>query len=134
MPQYNAHPVYTIVSKWHQLDSNPASGWSLYYTAPGNVAFSREPMAKIAQAALPNGWHHVVGTFDGNTLAIYVDGQPQDSISATNPLADDGLHVLIGSGDTATITPTKGSIDQVAIYDFALSAPQVMEHFNAAGQ
>jgi Concanavalin A-like lectin/glucanases superfamily len=136
-PGYSTQSFYTIVSKWHETNgTGPAAGWNLYYIKAGpiaaQIAFSRQPADTIAQANLPNTWHHIVGTFGAGMLTVYIDGTQQGTKPATNPLTDLHQHLLIGAGDTQTGEPMLGSIDQVAIYDHALSAARVMAHFNAA--
>lgn len=91
-------------------------------------------------AALPAGsWHHLVGTRTaGGKLAFYVDGS---QVAA----ASDGGGVLntvpvgvgvgaTGSGSAASLYPANATLDETAIYPTALSATQVSNHYQAAGQ
>jgi hypothetical protein len=82
----------------------------------------------------PNSWHHVVGvkTTDG-VVHVYVDGvKGADSAPITNPDPDlSGLDITIGS--RRSITPDSiwnGYIDDVRVYNRALSSSDIIELFN----
>lgn len=78
-----------------------------------------------------NSWHHVVGTYDGTVLKIYIDGNFENqeetggktiSISS-NPLSIGNSH------DNNTEQPLAGSIDEAAVYNRALTAEEILEHY-----
>ena len=83
-------------------------------------------------------WHHVVGTYDGTQLQLYVDG-----VAAGNPVPHTGTilpmpkggFLSIGSEDgRRTNDPNdrryfQGDIDEVAIYKRALAADEVQSLF-----
>jgi len=76
-------------------------------------------------------WTHIVGTWDGATIKIYVNGQfetsqPAASIAYGSPNQDAAVGQTNGS-------PITGSIDEVAVYGIALSASQVMNHWTSGG-
>lgn len=81
-----------------------------------------------ASSLLDGNWHHVVLTLDGSTAKYYLDGNstPVDTISYTSG-GTIGVTPLIGALDlTGTVgSYTSGSIDQVRIYNTALSASDV---------
>jgi len=76
------------------------------------------------------GWHHVVGTYDGTNIKIYLDGSAGTSDTYT---ADIGniRNTFIGAGySTAPNETWDGRIAKVAIYNTALSAAQVLTQYN----
>jgi hypothetical protein len=91
----------------------------------------------------PNTWHHVVGVCDeaNGRLLLYVDGvlngvgavQTNGGIMANWS----GDPVSIGSRRQSTFTSYNlnfiGSIDEAAIYGYALSSNQVQNHYLSAG-
>lgn len=112
---------------------------------PGHVcAFTRNSVSTQQLAnttALPGlydgGRHHVVIVLHGNgTGAVYFDGQPK----ATSGAVETGqLHAASGTGrnghlisgvDAGGFT-TSAALDEVAVYRRALSAAEVLEHYNA---
>lgn len=80
-------------------------------------------------------WHHIAATYDGANLQLYVDGRlwgnPVRHTGAIVPMLPDSF-VAIGSEDGRTTCPDcvanryfKGSIDEVAVYNRALSASEI---------
>jgi Concanavalin A-like lectin/glucanases superfamily len=93
----------------------------------------------------PNGtWQHVVGVYDGNNslgggtnMYIYVNGVLEGSVTppVKGPTAITSA-VSIGSkklGNDPTFNGTfNGAIDEVAIYNYALSESTIQAHYAAA--
>ena len=72
---------------------------------------------------------HIVMTYDGTSLALYVDGALADTESDSRALeAPVGAPALIGGASSDGFT---GTIDEVAIYDKALPAERIQAHFAA---
>lgn len=91
---------------------------------------------KTATAALPalvaNVTHHVVGTYDGVNVRIFVDGVLQGTTAATGLIsyANIGAFGLaMGNDGSNTDANLQGSLDEVAIYSQALSATRISYHF-----
>lgn len=75
-------------------------------------------------------WHHVVGVRDGGDGRLYVDGQQEDSGSGTvKDLV--ALDARIGADGRDSGWNFKGNIDDVRIYNRALSAWDVRKLFEA---
>ena len=76
-----------------------------------------------------NNWYHVVGTNDGSTSKIYVNGVLANSTSQGNPAGPTG-NLKIGRHSTITETDNttrrfSGNIDEVAIWSSVLTADEV---------
>lgn len=92
-----------------------------------------DPGAAEATYALSNfstnTWYHLVGTYDGTTLAMYVDGFLVDTTAGeTGGLKDGTAALCFGSssnGDGDDDDNFVGYIDHVVIWDRALSATEV---------
>jgi predicted GH43/DUF377 family glycosyl hydrolase len=74
-------------------------------------------------------WHHYVGTFDGSTIKLYIDGSLVASTSYSGSIKSDTGPLYIGRDDGYS-RYFNGSIDEVAIYSRALSADEILEHYN----
>jgi hypothetical protein len=126
-----------IVSK--EDTTSTRVGWTLLsYDVSGKMVFEfarrSSTDANAIDSATPvayNTWHHVAGTYDGTALRIYVNG----ALSATEPDAPASIpantaRLLIGatgySGNSTT-----GRIDEVAIYNKALTAARIKAHYDA---
>jgi prepilin-type N-terminal cleavage/methylation domain-containing protein len=84
----------------------------------------------INVAHFDGGWHHLVCTYNGSTLVDYIDGTLQSSSSYAGALASNAPVVL----GTANGYPSfNGSLAQVALYNTALTAPQVAQLYTAGG-
>lgn len=128
-----------IVSK---SDDNCSSSYGLYshggglafYVKTGagcygNVQFSPDPGPGIWDGS----FHHVVGTYDGSFVRLYVDGAQIGNGSAlSSPIQYDSTFqngdLLIGNfvTDPGTSYAWPGVIDDVKIYHRALSADEIV--------
>jgi hypothetical protein len=75
-------------------------------------------------------WHHVVVTYDGAKLRIYLDGSLSNSRDSTTGVTNTSAGISIGA-DANGAAPLNGSIADVAMYNYALSSSQVAAHYNA---
>lgn len=68
-------------------------------------------------------WHHYAGSFDGNTIRLYIDGQEVTSSVVNNaPINQDNGPLLIGKDDFSEPRFFNGQIAEVSIWDVALNA------------
>ncbi len=85
-------------------------------------------VANIAE----NQWSHVVGTYDGTTLRLYVNGVLQGTNSFSGPINYQPSNLQIGKGAGAPNGfQWKGGIDEAAVYDRSLSENEVQALYNA---
>src|SRR3989449_531 len=78
--------------------------------------------------ALPVGsWSHVVGTFDGTTLRLYVNGALAGSTPASPLSGGSGPSYIGRLGQN--IYPFQGTLDEVAVFPVALAAERVRAHW-----
>lgn len=95
---------------------------------PANGRFGPQPL--VSESAITDGrWHHIGFVWDGSYRSLYVDGtEVAKDTAAQNPLksADGGLYI----GVDKTLDPAAffwGLIDDVRIYNIAISAEQIEE-------
>jgi len=83
----------------------------------------------------PGAWHHVVGTYDGNGNAImYVDGTNVQAVSSSTMTAlKSGVSGVWIGGLPASSRDFNGTVDDVRIYNRALSASDVAELYAYTG-
>ena len=82
-----------------------------------------------------NTWIHVAGTWDGSTIRLYYNGVQQGSVPFAGPIATNSLAIGVGGPpilDTSRMF--KGAIDDVRIYDRALSAGEIAALASVSGQ
>lgn len=78
-------------------------------------------------------WHHGVLTKDGTSLTLFIDGVQAASVPMTeatyyNPALNTGA--AIGRDGDLPGEYFSGAVDEVAVYDHALTAAQVQGHFS----
>ncbi|MHC4336985.1 MAG: LamG domain-containing protein [Planctomycetota bacterium] len=72
-------------------------------------------------------WNHIAGTYDGNSVRCYVNGELADVCDVNDIpfLSQDTNDLAIGSRPEDDDAPFEGIIDDVRIYDYGLSAEEV---------
>lgn len=104
-------------------NSNPTVG---YYTGSAWKAVAGSPLSL-------NAWHHLVGTWDGAKLSLFIDKDLAASAAQSpGPTAGvDGFYIGRLHGVSGGLEYFPGRIDEVAVYDHALSPDRVAAHYNA---
>ena len=106
-------------------------GWFIYQTSgPDSDWVWIQRVGDIwlqAPGATKFEWSHLVGSFDGTNTSFYVNGQFQAK-SATNGTPNSSLPLYLGCRGPGDL-PFDGDVDEVAIYTNALSASQILTHY-----
>jgi hypothetical protein len=74
-------------------------------------------------------WVHVAGTYDGNAVKCYINGEVAGTNNNANTLAflsQDTNDLAIGNRSDDDEKPFEGMIDDVRVYDYGLSAEEVV--------
>jgi prepilin-type N-terminal cleavage/methylation domain-containing protein len=124
--------VYTVASKsaamasttlWMDIRTNGTQIYWGGYSPTGAAAYT---MANYTFKA--GQWYHVVGTYDGTALAIYVNGQRVKTEVKGPRVSAPTAHLWIGyRGGTGNAF--NGFIDEVALYSRALQEWEVQAHY-----
>jgi len=132
-----------IVGQWNYIDS-PAKQ-SVLLDARGDIdqrfGFSLSNDGTDAtrttvyseQRFLPETWYHVVGTYDGSIMKLYINGEMESSASKTGNIFISNTEWLIGALNSGTDAYFNGIIDDVRIYNRALSETEVRQIFEDGG-
>ena len=84
------------------------------------------------QSIQANCWNHIVGVWNGQTLKVYINGvQDLASLPVSGVVDANNNLVYMGKFYESAYEDLNGSIDEVAIYKYALSADSVVAHFRA---
>jgi hypothetical protein len=106
----------------------PDDGMYIYIHAGQTLGFERwnanTTQNAVASPLTANAWTHVVGTFDGSAMALYVNGVQVQTGGTSVAMVANGVHMLWGQS-------FQGTLDELALYDHALSAARVQAHFLA---
>ncbi|MEI2639941.1 MAG: LamG domain-containing protein [Microthrixaceae bacterium] len=93
------------------------------HTSTGAIAVQGSTRVAVGEA------HHLVGTYDGSHVRIFVDGVLSAVQTKTGLLTGSGPF-WIGKNSVHGY-PFDGAIDEVAVYDSVLSPTQVTAHYQA---
>jgi hypothetical protein len=92
------------------------------------VTFWSNPVASqdgVVEIPL-NEWHHIAGVYEtGGNLTVYVDGEVDAQIAADSPIGISYQNVLIGNNPDSMERFWNGLIDDVRIYNNALSQAEL---------
>lgn len=75
-------------------------------------------------------WHHIALTRSGNTFIKYLDGVNAGTFSSSSTIDDAGYALTIGDSAVTLVEQFKGALDDVRIYDRALSADEITRLYN----
>jgi len=71
-------------------------------------------------------WHHVAGVFDGANIMVYLDGALDVSAATTEPIGVNDKNMLIGNNPDDPVRYWDGLVDELKIYDRALSECELL--------
>ena len=118
----------------------PQEGF-IFYANPGNVwqfwTGSGQQVGWRVITGTPvvnDEWAHLVGTYDGDTQRFYINGQEVGNALVGQGFGpNDAEPLRIGGGATEGNGNFffEGDIDEVAVYDTALSPERVLAHYEA---
>jgi hypothetical protein len=84
----------------------------------------------VAGPAVTTGtWYHVVVTYDGAAVVLYVNGVAVGQVAASGPVSPGTGGLLLGGYSTTGGYGFSGVLDEAAIYGHALTATQVSTHY-----
>jgi hypothetical protein len=80
-----------------------------------------------------NAWSHVVVTWNGSSARLYVNGTDTNASNTGSGIYNPSAAAIFSMGALADgSSPFNGSVDEVAFYPTALSAPRILEHYQTA--
>jgi hypothetical protein len=111
----------------YALYTGANGGLEFYVSTDQGLSFTLSPEA--GQGVWNGQWHNVIGTYDGSSVRLYVDGQQVGSGTPdTTPIAY-GLptanNLVIGDYPGCSGLDFSGSIDEVKVFDRALDAREI---------
>ena len=118
--QYGLEPI-TIDSQWH---------FRFVFTV--NSCGAERSINATGHTIQTNQWYHVVGVRQGTAISIYVDGTLSSSATFTGTV-DSETSAILTMGDKSTNqnnSAFNGLIDEVRVYNRALSADEIKRLYN----
>jgi glucose/arabinose dehydrogenase len=129
--------TYRSVISSRDWDGSTAKGYILYagdndtwqfWLGGGAAGFAKV----VGPAVQLNRWTHLVGTYNGTTARLYVDGlQAAEAPLAYVQNAARPLRIAAGATETTPRYLFPGRVDEVAVYGTALAASRVYAHYES---
>jgi hypothetical protein len=131
----------SMVTKSAHADrwASPWQTWQLWLSEnTANPGYNGTTGSVASPDAVPmNEWFHLAATYDGSTIKTYVNGveKASQAVSTPAPLPETLGNIYIGAPEFSNHS-FLGLIDEVAIWDHALSAEEIERHYQngLAGQ
>jgi hypothetical protein len=136
-----AQPVlnssYQNILSRNDSSNGPIAGYLLYVEPAPQSIFDYERVqsstgkvfAQSTAVAATGAWAHVVATFDGTTMVLYVNGNVEGTQANTVSLPTANSDFVLAAAHGGQDTWWHGALDEVAVYDHALSTARVVEHY-----
>ncbi|MHC4544739.1 MAG: LamG-like jellyroll fold domain-containing protein [Planctomycetota bacterium] len=133
--------VTTFDKKYQTIISKGDNSWRLARANDsGNVEFacngtastkwsgkSEVPWAVLGTTSVDDGkWHHIAGVFDGSGLYLYIDGVLEAAKGAGRSIDISNHDMCIGANAQVPGREWKGLIEDVRIYNYALSQAEIV--------
>ncbi len=85
----------------------------------------RPPVVKTKRPLDDGRWHHLAGVYDGQRVALFLDGEIEDVVTAAGSIAINTEPVLVGQNSMGRTQPFQGWIDEVRLYGRGLSDQEI---------
>lgn len=108
-------------------------GYGLYWTSDGNIHFfvNHWDLYDVTTSLPADEWTHIVGTYNGSQIRIFKNGVLAASLAHTLAITHSTTPLMIGAGLPGGAYSWSGDVDEVAVYNAALGAAAVTNHYNA---
>lgn len=121
----------TIGNRWVVLNKNDA--YALQVADEGKVRAWIGPLTTYIQTDFAeltvDSWNHLVATYDGSSIKIYVNGLLKKQVAKIGNQSTSVNNLIIGAKSPDGYF--NGSIDEVKIYNRALDAAEILNHYSA---
>jgi len=126
-----------LISKGASYDS--FSSYAFYTDGNGGLSFyigdgiSTTKSPNHDSSLWDGSWHHIAGSYDGSTVRLYVDGEEIQSGTESSLFLGYNLStqndLYIGNYNGSVSHPFNGDLDEVLIWNRALSASEILQHY-----
>ncbi|MEQ8523721.1 LamG-like jellyroll fold domain-containing protein [Gracilimonas sp.] len=121
------------------VKGSTSDGYVLRFDGEGqapNLAFAIGDITNggptiVSNASIPaNQWTHVAGTYDGNDLKVYINGELDNTETETRTIDGNDFDLFIGADAAASDQFFSGHIDELGIWSIALARQDIEDNFN----
>jgi hypothetical protein len=127
---------YGGVFSREDTSGGPPSEGYLGFVSPGNGVYGFQRLdgnnltsITSMSTASTSHYDHVVATYDGNVMTVYVNGAPEAMEAASFPIAGATHDFVVGAEVGGAEDFFEGELDEVAVYEHVLEANRVSAHY-----
>ncbi len=124
------HKTAKILQKgdWdgHGIGQDSWDGWKAHLYIDGDQKYSVE---WGEERPMLNQWYYPLMTYNGNMFRLFVNGVEKDNITISGELKHNTRDIAIAS-DAGTQKFFDGIIDEMLIYNQALTSTEIIERYN----
>lgn len=103
------------------------NGASVYFTVANGSTY-----AQAVSTGSISGWTHLVGTYDGSTIRLYINGVLQTTGSLSGSIANPGTQLVVAAATNNPYNCFTGDIAEVAVYNSVLTQSRIQTHYRAS--
>jgi hypothetical protein len=113
------------------IASKQSNAWVLMFNTSDQLVLRRSNVADVALSTVKvsdtSRWHYVAATKNGTAVKLYLDGADVTGTVTNQTMSDNTLPLAIGQSSASAYF--KGTVDEVALYNVALTAAQISSHY-----
>jgi len=116
------------------FDNNLTRGWFLFQISTSNEIRLFDGTTTVTlktSYTTTNQWDHFAITYNGTDVVFYINGVQQTTQAASLDLQTNGNDGVIGNNQFASGRFFNGKIDEVALFNTALSASKIQQIYDA---
>ena len=120
--------IRSVPQEWTGIVTKGDSAWRVSTDFANNVfhfGLTRQDKLNGRTTVSSNQWHHVLCVYDGQTMSIYIDGKLDTSRQRKGAIGTNDYPVYIGENAEIKNRFFDGLIDDVRIYNYALSNSEI---------
>jgi len=125
--------ISSVEKNWQTIIAKGDSAWRLstkraepriHFAVTGGPSYHHIDSQTVLQI---EQWHHVCGTYDGRYIRLFIDGveDPASPVEYRGGITTNDFELCIGENLERRNRYWHGAIDEVRIYNYALSAEQI---------
>lgn len=125
----------SLTGRYEQFVSKGTNSFGFGINPTNIVEFTQQGVGDLAYSTtsiLASTTYHLVATKNGSTRKVYVNGADDTSLGTNFTIADNANDLFIGRKGASSTDFFTGVIDEVAIYNYALSSTEVADLYTAA--
>jgi hypothetical protein len=125
---------------YQYITSGIRNGYGVHIDEQGKIEFALSSNtgdtwedAISTTTVQPNQWYHLVCTYDSAMVKIYLNGRLDGSLAYQGTYVAPNLDARIASQrrtDGSVVCLFNGKIDELALYNYALTPDTILSHFN----